>query len=55
MKQALIFVPIFFLVALIAIGTMLYSNTNTRAGCTGEDCDELSDVEYIDMTLEARS
>jgi hypothetical protein len=55
MKKILIFIPILFLAALVAIAAMLYTNTGERTGCTGAECDTLNDSDYIDKVLDARS
>lgn len=54
MKKALIFVPLLLLATLVAVGTVLYINSGERSGCTGTECDTLSDSEYLDQALEVR-
>lgn len=55
MKQVLILVPIFFLLALIALGAMLYRGTQSETPCTGEGCANLTADELADLVIEART
>ena len=55
MKQVLILVPIFFLIALIVLGVMMYKGTQSETPCTDDGCENLTADQLADLVIEART
>lgn len=55
MRQAVIIVPILFLLALAALAFMFYRGTQSQTACAGDECQNLTADQLADLVIEART